>query len=410
VDAWRRREAIELEFAKLYGGLPTQWLRAPGRVDLMGSHTDYNDGHVLTMTVDRDTWIAVRPRDDRRVAIASLNLPGTADFSLDAIERDPAVPWTDYLRGAARVLQQGGTNLAGFDGLLHSSVPFGSGLSSSAAIEIATLLAFDAVSGSQHEPLELAILGQRVENEFVGVSCGILDQYTSVLGTAGHALLLDCRALRSRPVAIAADLAVVICDTRAPRQLAGSEYDERRAQCEAGATHIAASTAGAATKSPGTPTKSPGTPTITALRDVSLELFEAHEAELPAVVARRCRFILEEDQRVLELADVLPAGDRAALARLFDASFAGAVELFEIGAPSMLAMHAAMDGAPGLVARRQAGAGFGGCLVALVEREGVEAFTAHLGSAYAHATGIEPSIFKVEAAAGAGPLAALPKR
>ncbi len=394
----RRREAIELEFVKLYGGPPTDWLRAPGRVDLMGSHTDYNDGHVLTMTVDRDTWIAVRRRDDRRVAIASLNLPGTADFSLAAIERDPDVPWTDYVRGAARVLQEDGTDLAGFDALLHSSVPFGSGLSSSAAIEIATLLAFDAVGGSHHEPLELAILGQRVENEFVGVSCGILDQYTSVLGTAGHALLLDCRALRSRPVAIAADLAVVICDTRAPRQLAGSEYDERRAQCEAGAAHIAASTAEAAA------TKTAGTPAITALRDVSLELFEAHEAELPAVVARRCRFILEEDRRALDLAEVLPSGDRAALARLFEASFRGAIELFEIGAPSMLAMHQAMDDAPGLVARRQAGAGFGGCLVALVEREAVEAFSAYVGRAYASATGIEPSVFAVEAAAGAGPL------
>jgi galactokinase len=400
----RRREAIELEFVKLYGGLPTHWLRAPGRVDLMGSHTDYNDGHVLTMTVDRDTWIAVRRRDDRRVAVASLNLPGTADFSLAAIERDPDVPWTDYVRGAARVLQQDGMNLAGFDGLLHSSVPFGSGLSSSAAIEIATLLAFDAVGSSHHEPLELAILGQRVENGFVGVSCGILDQYTSVLGTAGHALLLDCRALRSRPVAIAADLAVVICDTRAPRQLAGSEYDERRAQCEAGAAHIATSTAG------GAATSTAGGAAITALRDVSLELFEAHEAELPAVVARRCRFILEEDQRVLDLAEVLPSGDRAALAQLFEASFRGAIELFEIGAPSMLAMHQSMDHAPGLVARRQAGAGFGGCLVALVERDAVEAFSAYVGRAYASATGIEPSIFAVEAAAGAGSLAGPPDR
>jgi len=415
----RRREAIELEFVKLYGGPPTDWLRAPGRVDLMGSHTDYNDGHVLTMTVDRDTWIAVRRRDDRRVAIASLNLPGTADFSLAAIERDPDAPWTDYVRGAARVLQEDGTDPVGFDGLLHSSVPFGSGLSSSAAIEIATLLAFDAVGGSHHEPLQLAILGQRVENEFVGVSCGILDQYTSVLGTAGHALLLDCRALRSRPVPIAAGLAVVICDTRAPRQLAGSEYDERRAQCEAGAAHIAASTAGAPAKAPGgaatstaggTAITTAGGTAITALRDVSLELFEAHEAELPAVVARRCRFILEEDRRALDLAEVLPGGDRATLARLFEASFRGAIELFEIGAPSMLAMHGAMEDAPGLVARRQAGAGFGGCLVALVEREAVEAFRTCVGRAYATATGIEPSVFAVEAAAGAGPLTGPPDR
>jgi len=242
----RRHEALDLEFTKLYGEHPTAWFRAPGRVDLMGSHTDYNDGYVLTMTVDRDTWIALRPRTDRRVAIASLNLPGTADFSLDAIERDADVPWTDYVRGAARVLGEDGAELSGFDGLLHSTVPFGSGLSSSAAIEIATLLAFASVSALHIEPLQLAFLGQRVENEFVGVSCGILDQYTSVLGTAGHALLLDCRELTSSAVAIAPPLAVVICDTRAPRQLTGSEYDERRAQCEAGVAHIGATASGSA--------------------------------------------------------------------------------------------------------------------------------------------------------------------
>ncbi|MEA2025350.1 MAG: galactokinase [Chloroflexota bacterium] len=387
MDRTGRHEATEREFAKLYGGRPTAWFRAPGRVDLMGSHTDYNDGHVLTMTVDRDTWIAIRPRDDRRVAVASLNLPGRADFGLDAIEHDADVPWTDYVRGAASVLLAQGADLAGFDGLLHSTVPFGSGLSSSAAIEIATLLAFDAVSGLRHEPLELALLGQRVENEFVGVNCGILDQYTSVLGTADQALLLDCRELISQPVTIAPHLAVVICDTRAPRQLAGSEYDERRAQCEAGANHIGKTTPG-----------------VTALRDVSLELFEAHEAELPTDVARRCRFIIEEDQRVLDLASALPEGDPEMLSRLFDASYEGATRLFEIGASSMTAMHDAMAGAPGLIARRQAGAGFGGCLVAVVERGAVDAFSAHVERAYADATGIEPKIFAVDAAPGAGPV------
>jgi len=386
MDQGRREEALGLEFAKRYDAQPAAWFRAPGRVDLMGSHTDYNDGFVATMTVDRDTWMAIRPRADRRVRIASLNLPGTADFGLEAIEHDNAVPWTDYVRGAAKVLIDDGFDVAGFDGLLHSTVPFGSGLSSSAAIETATLLAFAAVSGIDLEPLELALLGQRVENEFVGVSCGILDQYTSVLGEAGNALLLDCRALTSRAVSIAPGLAVVICDTRAPRQLAGSEYDDRRARCEAGAAHIAKSD-----------------PNVKALRDVSLELFEAHEAELPAVVAGRCRFIIEENQRVLDLADALPAGDRAALRRLFEASWNGATQLFEIGAPSMTAMHEAMEGAPGLIARRQAGAGFGGCLVALVERGAVDAFSAHVERAYADATGITPSIFGVEASLGAGP-------
>lgn len=383
----RRAEALGLEFGKLYGHEPTRWFRAPGRVDLMGSHTDYNDGYVATMTVDRDTWLAVRPRRDRRVRIATLDLPGSADFSLDAIAHDRDAPWTDYVRGAAKVLADDGLDLAGFDGLLQSTVPFGSGLSSSAAIESVALLAFGAASGLEFEPLELALLGQRVENEFVGVACGILDQYTSVLGTAGHALLLDCRALTSEAVGIAPELAVVICDTRAPRQLAGSEYDERRAACEAGATSILG-----------------GAPGTARLRDVSLGLFEAHEAELDPLVARRCRFIIEENERVLRLAEALPMGDEGLLRRLFDASWDGANRLFEIGAPAMTAMHRAMDEAPGLIARRQAGAGFGGCQVAIVHRGSVDEFAEYVTHEYHAATGIEPSVFGVDASPGAGEL------
>jgi galactokinase len=394
MDHAAREALISAAFVERYGGPPTSWYRAPGRVDLMGSHTDYNDGHVLTMTVDRDTWLAVRPRTDGRVAIASLDLPGEAEFGLHAIPHDPEVPWTDYVRGAAAVLSDMDRQLVGFDGLLHSTVPFGSGLSSSAAIEVATLLAFAGVGGFRLESVELALLGQRAENEFVGVNCGILDQYTSVLGTAGHALLLDCRDLSSRSVALVPHLAVIICDTRAERQLAATGYGERRAQCEAGVALLRAHDLG-----------------IRALRDVSPTLLEAHEAELPPEVARRCRFIVEEEQRVLDLAEALPLGDPTALASLFDTSWAGANHLYEIGAPAMTAMHEAMASAPGLIARRQAGAGFGGCLVALVQREAVPDFGPFVERAYTTATGIVPSIFAVEAAPGAGPLSvgALPQ-
>ena len=235
--------------------------------------------------------------------------------------------------------------------------------------------------------MELALLGQRAENEFVGVSCGILDQYTAVLGRAGHALLLDCRDLTSRPVAMARHLAVVVCDTRVERSLAATGYGERRAACEAGVRALRRFDPG-----------------IRALRDVSRAFLAAHEAVLPPEIARRCRFIIEEEQRVLALAEALPAGDRAELARLFEASWAGATQLYEIGAPAMSAMHEAMAGAPGLIARRQAGAGFGGCLVALVERDAVAAFGTFVAPAYQHASGIEPHIFEVRAAPGAGPL------
>lgn len=385
MDDAARKALVGAAFSRRFGAAPTAWFRAPGRVDLMGSHTDYNDGHVLTMTVDRDTWLALRPRSDRRIAIASLDLPGTAEFSLDAIDHDHEVPWTDYVRGAAAVLAEAGHTLAGFDGLFHSTVPFGSGLSSSAAIEIATLLALADVGGLRLEPVEAALLGQRAENGFVGVSCGILDQYTSVLGTAGHALLLDCRDLSSRPVALAAHLAVVICDTRAERHLAATGYGERRAQCEAGVASLRH--------------HDPG---LRALRDVEPGFLAAHEEELSPEVARRCRFIVEEERRVLDLAEALPAGDPGVLAALFEASWHGAIRLYEIGAPAMEAMHEAMAGAPGLIARRQAGAGFGGCLVALVERGAVADFEPAVERAYTAATGIAPSIFAVEAAPGAG--------
>jgi galactokinase len=384
VDRGARRSLVTAAFRARYGGSPTAWCRAPGRVDLMGSHTDYNDGRVLTMTVDRDTWLAVRPRQDGRVVVASMDLPGEADFDLSDVTSDDEAPWTDYVRGAAVALLGEGCHLVGFDGLVDSSVPFGAGLSSSAAIEIAALLAFATVGGFEISPLRMAILGQRAENEFVGVSCGILDQYTSVLGQAGHALLLDCRELRSRRVPIASDLAVVICDTRAERQLGATGYGERRADCEAGTARLRAID-----------------PRVRALRDVSPEFLAAHAADMPPRVARRCRFIVEEDLRVLSLAEALPLGDRATLRGLLDASWDGAMRLFEMGAPSMTAMHEAMSDAPGLIARRQAGGGFGGCLVAFVEPDAVPGFSEAVTRAYLAATGIQPHVFRVEAAPGA---------
>jgi galactokinase len=387
MDPVDRRAFLAMVFAQRYGDPPSIWVRAPGRVDLMGSHTDYNDGHVLTMTVDRDVWLAARPRPDRRVAIASLDMPGSAEFDLDAIGHDPVVHWTDYVRGVAQVLVEEGLDLVGFDGFVHSTVPFGSGLSSSAALEVATLLGFGAASGFRLEPLQAAILGQRAENEFVGVSCGILDQYTSIFGEAGHALLLDCRHLVSRPVAIAPHLAVVICDTRSERRIGVTGYGERRAQCEEGVARLRAVDH-----------------SLRALRDVSPEMLAAHEDALSPVVARRCRFILEEERRVLDLEAALRAGDRQALGDLFAASWDGANRLFEIVSPAMTAMRAAISGAPGFIAGRQAGGGFGGCLVALVERGDVDAFRAHVERTYRAATSIAPVVFPVEAAPGAGPV------
>jgi galactokinase len=219
------------------------------------------------------------------------------------------------------------------------------------------------------------------------MNCGILDQYTSILGQEGCALLLDCRELSSRPVTLPGHMQVVVCDTRARRELTGSEYGERRAQCEEGARLLARLY-----------------PEVSALRDVTLAQFEGHEANLPAAVARRCRFVIEENERVLRLAEVLPTGDQAAIHTLTAASYKGARDLYEIGAPEMAAMMDAMLSARGAIGARQAGAGFGGCMVAFVDVEKVGAFERDVWRSYAAATGIEPEVYGVQASAGAGEL------
>ena len=387
MDTDQRKALLGAEFKRRFGAEPDIWSRAPGRVDLMGSHTDYNQGAVMTMTVDRDTWIAARRRPDGMVRVRSLNIEGESCFALNGVAQDEQVPWSNYVRGMAVVMQNAGFPLQGFDGLVHSTIPFGSGLSSSAAFEMATAVTFGQVSGFNLDPLEMARLGQRAENDFVGVNTGILDQYSSAMGRSGCAICLDCRSLTSDSVPIFPGLAVIICDTRATRKLVGSEYDDRRAQCEAGVRQM-----------------QKRHPEIRSLRDASLDQLAA-ASDLPAVVARRCRFIIQEHRRVHDLAKVLPTGDHRGLFGLFRQSYEGARDLFGIGVPAMEAMIQAMETAPGVVAARQAGAGFGGCMVALVEVGLTQPFSAHVQRHYGKSSGNEARIFAVQAAAGAGPLA-----
>jgi len=387
MDHQVRRSLIESRFRERFGGEPTIWSRAPGRVDLMGSHTDYNLGYVLTQAIDRDTWIAARPRSDGRVAIESLNLEGRGEFPLDRIEYDTAAPWTNYVRGVASVLLQGGYSLRGFDGLVHSTIPFGSGLSSSAALEVAAAVLFDMLGGLGIDPIQMALYCQRAENEFVGMNCGILDQYSSTMGKAGSVLLLDCRDLTSQTKPVAGGIQVVICDTRASRELTGSEYAERRAQCEEGARILREFY-----------------PQVQSLRDASLEQLDAHRADFSGVVYRRCRFVIEENQRVLDMVAALARGDRGQIATLAAQSYAGARDLYEVSCAEMEMMMAAMLSGPGVIGARQAGAGFGGCMVALVESGGVDRFAHHVQAHYRASSGIEPQVYPVQAAPGAGPL------
>ncbi len=383
----RRKQLLTDAFHETYQGEPTLWTRAPGRVDLMGSHTDYNQGFVLTMTIDRDTWIAGRPRTDDLVSLQSLNVDGSESFHLAPINHSQSVPWTNYIRGVAWVLQQADYHLTGFDALIHSTIPFGSGLSSSAAIEMASAVMFQQAGDFRLDPVEMALLGQRAENEFVGVPCGILDQYSSACGRAGSVLLLDCRENTSGISPIAEGIRFVICDTKVERNLAGTEYEERRRQCEEG-VHVLRQYE----------------PAIRALRDVPIELVNQHRSEMSDTVYRRCQFIIEENLRVHELAEALSSGDTPKLGRLCVESYAGARDLYEIGAPAMQSMMDSMLGAPGVIGARQAGAGFGGCMIALVHEDQVHAFGHHVADDYQRRTGITPSVFAVVASDGAGPL------
>jgi galactokinase len=226
-----RAECVAERFRETFGGEPDLWARAPGRVDLMGSHTDYNLGFVLTLPIGRDTWIAARRRDGRTVRIHSMNLDAGDEFSLDAISPVPESRWCNYVRGVAAILQAEGLALTGCDAVIHSTVPLESGLSSSAALECALATVFEGLGGWSLTPERKALLCQKAENQFVGVNCGILDQYSSCLGREGCALLLDCRDLSTRAVQIADGIRVVVCNTMSRRRLSGGEYAQRRADC-----------------------------------------------------------------------------------------------------------------------------------------------------------------------------------
>lgn len=374
-----RREYMSELFRDRFGAEPQFWARAPGRVDLMGSHTDYNLGYVLTLPISRDTWIAAGKNGGRQVRIYAANLDENDSFSLDEIEKSSSRKWSNYLRGVAFALQSQGLQTVGFDAVIHSTVPMESGLSSSAALECATAVVFRELGGWKMAPEAMALLCQGAENEFVGVNCGILDQYSSCLGQQDCSLLLDCRDLSTRIVRVINGIRVVICNTMTPRRLSGSEYALRRADCERGAAILG----------------------VRSLRDVTIETLIARQHELPEQVARRCKFIVAESARAESLAVALETGNRGAVARLCAESFAGARDLYQICSPNMIAMNEAMQSAPGVIGARQAGAGFGGCMVAFVEAPDTDNFRAAVSRSYFSATKLRPEIYPVEAASGA---------
>jgi galactokinase len=358
-------------------------VRAPGRVNLIGEHTDYNEGLVLPVAIDLAVRIEVAWRDDATVRLERSDDGATASFELDALP-SPGNGWHDYVAGTAWSMHEAGLPTRGFDGRIASDLPIGAGLSSSAALELAAAWALSGPDGPARPPLAMARLAQRAENEHVGVRCGLMDQFASACGVEGHALLLDCRSLEWRPVPLPADLALVIAHSGVPRSLGTSAYNERRADCER-------AVAVAATHDPG----------VTALRDVDLAMLEAIRREVGPRVYDRAHHVVTEEARVAEAILALEAGDHAALGELFAASHASLRDRFEVSCPELDALVDIAVTTPGVVASRMTGAGFGGCTISLVRPDAGAALQARVEAEYPGRTGRIARTWVVSASAGA---------
>jgi galactokinase len=382
IERWGKIPSVQAtlttHFQKTFGAAPEIIVRAPGRVNLIGEHTDYNDGFVLPMAINRAVWIALRPRTDSRVLIHSLDFSASADFDLKGFSRSDE-EWVEYVKGVAWALQQEGHMLYGWEGVLAGDVPVGAGLSSSAALELAIARAFAAASGLVWRPTHMALLSQKAENQWVGVNSGIMDQMISAAGKKDHALLIDCRSLESRLVPLPAGTAVVVLDTATRRGLVDSAYNERRAQCEAAARQFG----------------------VSALRDVTLETFNARAEELDPIVRARAVHVIGENARTLEAATAMDNGDPVRLGELMDASHASLRDDFQVSSDALNAIVEIARFQVGCYGARMTGAGFGGCAVALVAGEMAGKFSEQVSGEYQEKTGLQPNIYVCSAENGA---------
>ena len=366
-------------FQQRYGVAPAFVVRAPGRVNLIGEHTDYNDGFVMPMAIDRATWIALRPSGDRRVTVHALDFGESDTFDLDHLTRAPG-SWVNYVRGVAWALQQHGYATAGWEGVIAGDVPVAAGLSSSAALLLATARAFAAVTDWVWDAPLMAQLSQYAENKWVGLNCGIMDQMISAAGVADHALLIDCRSLALSPMPLPPGIAVVVLDTATRRGLVDSAYNERRSQCEIAAQHFGAA----------------------ALRDVSLAQLEDAKPDLDAQTYRRARHVITENARVLQACDAMRGGDATGLGRLLDASHVSLRDDFQVSSRELDIIVEIATAHPACLGARMTGAGFGGCAVALVREELTQGFAAVTTAAYTARTGLTPRVYVCRATDGAG--------
>ncbi len=353
-------------------------MRSPGRVNLIGEHTDYNDGFVLPIAIDRATWIALRPRSDDRVQLHSLDQNETTEFNLATLEKGPA-SWSEYPKGVAWALLEERYDLGGWEGVSSGDIPMGAGLSSSASFELAVARAFAAASNYPWEARKMALLCQKAENQWVGVNCGIMDQMICAIGQEDHAILIDCRDLSAEAVLLPPGVSVVVMDTSTRRGLVGSAYNERRRQCEAAAEFFG----------------------VKALRDVSLDDFQSRGAQLDDVTHRRARHVITENERTRHAARAMKDGDAELLGRLIDQSHESMRDDFEISNAQLDLMVVLARETAGCFGARMTGGGFGGCAVALVKDEAAQAFIEKVSQRYEDAAKLTPKLHLCRAVNGA---------
>ncbi|PST85947.1 galactokinase [Photobacterium sp. NCIMB 13483] len=374
---------VSAVFSSVLGYVASHIIQAPGRVNLIGEHTDYNDGFVLPCAIDYQAIVAAARRDDnivRVVAVDYNNEMNEFDIS-QPLEFDQQCMWVNYVRGVIKCLLERGYVLGGADIVISGNVPQGAGLSSSAALEVVIGQTFKALFGLTISQQEIALNGQQAENQFVGCNCGIMDQLISAEGEQNHALLIDCRSLETTAVAMPEDMAVVIINSNKKRGLVDSEYNTRRAQCEQAAAFFG----------------------VPALRDVTLATFIARETELDPMVAKRARHVITENMRTEQAAIALSNGNMVLLAELMAESHASMRDDFEITVSeidTLVDMVKGVIGDQGGV--RMTGGGFGGCIVALVPPTFVDAITVEVNAKYQAATGLQATIYVCKAMAGAG--------
>lgn len=378
-------QRVSAVFAEQFKQQPALLVRAPGRVNLIGEHTDYNDGFVLPCAIDYETCVAIGLRSDNLVQVVAADYDNQQDlFSLEQpISHHPDQRWSDYIRGVVKHLQERGYSLRGLNLVVSGNVPQGTGLSSSASLEVAIGQAFKEALGLDISQAEIALNGQQAENQFVGCNCGIMDQMISASGKTDHALLLDCRSLETRLIPMPSDLAVLIINSNVRRGLVDSEYNTRRQQCEHTARHYG----------------------VKALRDLDMAALEAGKAGLDETSYRRARHVVGENARTLAAADALASGDLVRLGELMAESHAAMRDDFEITVPpidGLVEIIKARIGTQGGV--RMTGGGFGGCVVALLRPEQVDEVIALVEAEYPAKFGLSADCYVCSAKAGAGRL------